>query len=164
MSASATCCTGTIRCLPLRTLHRPANSPRRLSGAAVPAWEGSHTTGENSCTVALLDVEDVNVRFGGHHPVRDVNLAVEAGRITGLIGPNGAGKTTLFNVITGVQPPTSGRVTFDGEDISDQPTYKRARRGVARTFQRLGGFGSRTARDNILIAGPLRPPQLHAQH
>ena len=100
----------------------------------------------------LLETIGVNVRFGGHHAVRDVDLEVEAGRITGLIGPNGAGKTTTFNVITGLQEATSGRVVLGGEDISSLAPHHRARKGIARTFQRLEVFGSMTARENILTA------------
>ncbi len=112
--------------------------------------------------MGLLDVRDINVRFGGHHAVREVELSVDAGGITGLIGPNGAGKTTLFNVITGVQAPTSGAVFFDGKDISRLRTYQRARRGIARTFQRLEVFGSLTARENILMAAELKHSALTA--
>ncbi|MCU1373243.1 MAG: transporter related protein, partial [Actinomycetia bacterium] len=72
--------------------------------------------------------------------------------VTGLIGPNGAGKTTCFNVITGLQEPTSGRVQFQGADITDKSPFKRARMGIARTFQKLEAFGSLSARDNVLVA------------
>ncbi|MGI8663606.1 MAG: ABC transporter ATP-binding protein [Acidimicrobiales bacterium] len=102
--------------------------------------------------MALLETRAVNVRFGGHQAVRDVDLAVEAGRITGLIGPNGAGKTTMFNAITGLQETAGGRVIFDDDDISRLAPHKRARLGIARTFQRLEVFGSMTARENILTA------------
>ncbi|HEY2815277.1 MAG TPA: ABC transporter ATP-binding protein [Acidimicrobiales bacterium] len=98
----------------------------------------------------------MNVRFGGHHAVRDVDLDVEAGHVTGLIGPNGAGKTTMFNVITGLQEVSSGKVLLDGDDISKLPPHQRARRGIGRTFQRLEVFGSLTARDNILTAAEIR--------
>src|SRR4029079_18260348 len=69
---------------------------------------------ERGGLMALLETVDVNVRFGGHHAVRDVNLEVEAGRVTGLIGPNGAGKTTTFNAITGLQETAGGKVILDG--------------------------------------------------
>ena len=109
--------------------------------------------------MALLDVRDVNVHFGGHHAVRDVDLEVDAGLITGLIGPNGAGKTTTFNVITGLQEPTSGHVLLDGEDLTDKAPHQRARRGIARTFQRLEVFGSLSAYENVLTAA-----EIHRSH
>jgi branched-chain amino acid transport system ATP-binding protein len=105
--------------------------------------------------MALLETRGVNVHFGGHHAVRDVDLDVEAGRITALIGPNGAGKTTTFNVITGLQEAT-GKVILDGKEISNLPPHHRARRGIGRTFQRLEVFGSMTAYENILTAAEIR--------
>jgi branched-chain amino acid transport system ATP-binding protein len=105
-----------------------------------------------STGVPVLEVADVSVRFGGINAVSDVSFTVESGQITGLIGPNGAGKTTTFNVITGLQAPTGGRVHIAGQDVSKLPPFKRARLGIARTFQRLEVFGSLTVYENILAA------------
>ncbi len=102
--------------------------------------------------MSLLEIDEVVVQFGGVTAVNGASFAAEAGRITGLIGPNGAGKTTCFNVISGLQKPTRGKVRFDGRTITGSPVHRRARRGMGRTFQRLEAFGSLTVRDNVRVA------------
>ena len=104
----------------------------------------------------VLSVEDVTVRFGGVEAVSAANITAYAGQVTGLIGPNGAGKTTTFNVITGLEKPTFGTIRIDGRDVNRLSPYRRARLGMARTFQRLEVFGSLTARDNVLAAAEFR--------
>ncbi|MCW2572285.1 MAG: ABC-type branched-chain amino acid transport system, ATPase component [Frankiales bacterium] len=104
----------------------------------------------------VLSVQDVTVRFGGVQAVSSANITAYAGHITGLIGPNGAGKTTTFNVITGLEKPTSGRILVGGRDVGRLPPYRRARLGMARTFQRLEVFGSLSARENVLAAAEFR--------
>jgi branched-chain amino acid transport system ATP-binding protein len=107
-------------------------------------------------TMPLLEVAEAEVRFGGVHALRGVNLHVDAGTVTGLIGPNGAGKTTCFNAITGLQTISAGRVIFEGADVTRIKPHKRARLGIARTFQRLEIFGSLSVRENVLAAAEIR--------
>ena len=106
--------------------------------------------------MALLEVRNVSVRFGGLQALDEVNVSVNAGHVTGLIGPNGAGKTTLFNVITGLQTPTSGDIVLDDVDLTLAKPHRRARSGIGRTFQRLETFGSLSARDNVLVGAEMR--------
>jgi len=110
----------------------------------------------------LMQVAEVTVRFGGVTAVRNASLDAAAGHVTGLIGPNGAGKTTLFNVITGLQAPTQGGISLAGEDITAKATHERARRGIARTFQRLEAFGSLSVWENVLVAAEIH--RLHGWH
>jgi branched-chain amino acid transport system ATP-binding protein len=104
----------------------------------------------------LLEVEQVTVSFGGVLALHLVDLDVTAASATGLIGPNGAGKTTLFNAICGLQQADMGCVLLDGRDITRVTTHKRARLGIARTFQRLEVFGSMSVRDNVRVAADVR--------
>ncbi|MCU1397777.1 MAG: transporter related protein, partial [Acidimicrobiales bacterium] len=106
--------------------------------------------------MSLLECRGVGMKFGGAAALTGVDVVATANAITGLIGPNGAGKTTLFNCVTGLLEPTSGVVLLDGDDITSLPPFKRARRGVARTFQRLELFTSLTVRENIQVAGEIR--------
>ena len=115
------------------------------SEAQVPAPEFDGTA------PCALEVRHVSVHFGGVAALADVSLRAEAGEITGLIGPNGAGKTTLFNVITGLQRPDRGSVYMADQDVTHRRTYRRARLGLARTFQRLELFSSLSATDNVRV-------------
>jgi branched-chain amino acid transport system ATP-binding protein len=106
--------------------------------------------------LALLEIEDVHVRFGGVVAVNGASFDVPESSVIGLMGPNGAGKTTLFNVITGLQTPTHGGVRFAGRDITKLHPRQRALAGIGRTFQRLEVFGSLSVADNIRVAAEMR--------
>lgn len=99
----------------------------------------------------MIVVENLHRHFGGFKAVDGASLKIETGSITGLIGPNGAGKTTLFNVIAGRLPPTSGKVTMQGEDITGLPPHELFAKGVLRTFQIAHEFGSMTVRENLMM-------------
>jgi branched-chain amino acid transport system ATP-binding protein len=101
--------------------------------------------------MALLEVRDVTLRFGGIVALDHVSFDVEEGHISGLIGPNGAGKTTAFNVITRLYKPDRGHVTLEGRSILRLPAHKVVRRGIARTFQNLQLFRTMTVLENVLV-------------
>ncbi len=101
--------------------------------------------------MALLEVKEVTLRFGGIVALDSVSFDVEEGHISGLIGPNGAGKTTAFNVITRLYKPDSGEVLLDGSSLLKQPAFKIVRRGVARTFQNIQLFRTMSVLENVLV-------------
>ena len=100
-------------------------------------------------SAALFSTDAVTKRYGGLTAVSQVSLDLDAGELVGLIGPNGAGKTTLFNLITGADSCTEGRVHFDGHDITELKDFQRARLGMARTFQNIRLWPLMSALDNV---------------
>lgn len=100
----------------------------------------------------LLQAQALSIQFGGLKAVDQVNLEINKGDLFGLIGPNGAGKTTFFNLLTGVYKPTSGKLLFNGKDITRLSTPKRSEIGIRRTFQNIRLFKELTVLENALIA------------
>lgn len=100
----------------------------------------------------LLEIQSLSRFFGGIKAVSEFTLAVSAGSVHGLIGPNGSGKTTVFNCLTGIYPPTAGRVLFNEERIDRLPPHQIVARGMARTFQNLRLFAAMTALENVMVA------------
>ena len=106
--------------------------------------------------MALLEVNQLCIQFGGVKAVQNVSFSIEAGIVYAVIGPNGAGKTTLFNLITGVYTPTSGEIKLDGEAIQGKAPNELARRGVARTFQNLQICMNMSALEKVMVGAHLR--------
>lgn len=106
--------------------------------------------------MSLLEVKGLRVAFGGVAAVDDVSFAVDEGSLVGLIGPNGAGKTTCIEALTGYLPQATGVVRFLGRDLTGVPPHRRARLGLARTFQSVELFDDLTVRDNLRAAANRR--------
>ena len=107
----------------------------------------------------LLDVQRLSRSFGGLRAVQGVSLQLLPGTLSALIGPNGAGKTTLFALLSGFLKPDSGRITFDGLDITGRAPHLNARSGLARTFQIVQPFAAQTVRENIAVGVHLHEPR-----
>lgn len=122
--------------------------------------------------MAILEVKNLSISFGGLKAVDDFNVSIEKGQLYGLIGPNGAGKTTIFNLLTGVYKPNSGQILLDGQNITGKKTTDINRAGIARTFQNIRLFKDLSVLDNVkvglhnhhpysTISGILRLPSHH---
>jgi branched-chain amino acid transport system ATP-binding protein len=107
----------------------------------------------------MLQLKGLSIAFGGLRAVQDVSLSVPAGSLCALIGPNGAGKTTLFALMSGFLRPDSGRVVFDGGDITGRAPHLNARDGMTRTFQIVQPFAAQTVRENIAVGAHLHEPR-----
>lgn len=105
----------------------------------------------------ILEVQDLTCRFGGVVAVNRCSFSIESGRITGVIGPNGAGKTTIFRMVAGALAPGSGRILFEGEDITGVPTHEMFHRGIVRTFQIPHEFGRLTTLENLMTVPSGQP-------
>jgi branched-chain amino acid transport system ATP-binding protein len=105
---------------------------------------------------ALLETEALTVRFGGILANADISIGVNEGEILGLIGPNGAGKSTLFNLVAGTYRPTSGRIRFDGHEITRLPPAARCKLGIARTFQVVKSFETMSVLENVVVGALVR--------
>ena len=112
--------------------------------------------------MAFLQVENLTKMYGGLAAVRGLSFAVERGEIVGMIGPNGAGKTTIFEVVTGFQPATEGRVLFKGAPLTGLRPYETARRGLGRTFQITQPFPGFSVLENVMAAAFLHHPSREA--
>lgn len=99
----------------------------------------------------LLEVRDLNKAFGSVVTAKDLNFTLSAGVVTSIIGPNGAGKSTLINILTGFIAPDSGRIVFQGNDITDEPIYRRVRLGLCRSFQVVNVFAGLSVFENVAI-------------
>ena len=117
------------------------------NGTEVPQ---KHKEG-GSIVMAMLEVKNLGISFGGLRAVDDFHISIEKGQLYGLIGPNGAGKTTVFNMLTGVYTPDEGTISLDGADITGKKTIDINKAGIARTFQNIRLFKDQSVLDNVKI-------------
>jgi branched-chain amino acid transport system ATP-binding protein len=155
---------GTILAAPSQNGDSPATSIRTLaarSRAEVSLLDGEtgssrrmrgRHTNLNGSGGTLLEVEGVSISFGGTIALSDVSFSVQPREVHGLVGPNGAGKSTLFNCVTGIYRPSEGRIFFKGTDLTGLPSYRRARLGIARTFQNINVLPNLTVLENLMVA------------
>jgi branched-chain amino acid transport system ATP-binding protein len=113
----------------------------------------SHQSGRKGVDMSeILAAEGLSKHFGGLIAVNKVNFLIKKDEVTGIIGPNGSGKTTLFNLLSGFFPPTEGRITFLGDEITHVPPYQRVMKGMVRTFQLVSVFNSMTVWENMVLS------------
>ena len=157
---------GTILAAPSKNGDSPTTSIRSLAGARSRAevsliegetgssrrMRGRQTLGSGGSGGTLLEVEGVSISFGGTIALSDVSFSVQPREVHGLVGPNGAGKSTLFNCVTGIYRPQEGRIFFKGTDLTGLPSYRRARLGIARTFQNINVLPNLTVLENLMVA------------
>jgi branched-chain amino acid transport system ATP-binding protein len=152
----------------LQKIQTQANSP---PGAAAAASGGYTTTAKGRPAMIVLETHELTKQFGGLKAVDHVSLHVNEGDVVGLIGPNGAGKTTLVNAISGLNPPTSGRVVMFGEETTGLAPEKMCHRGLSRTFQIPIPFPKMTVLENVKTAaifgnpaGKIKDPVAHSRN
>lgn len=104
----------------------------------------------------VLNVNKVSKNFGGIQALTDVTFSIKKGEVVGLIGPNGAGKTTIFNLITAIFPPSSGQISFVGEEITELKSHEITKNGICRTFQNIRLFSEMTVRENVMVGNHCR--------
>jgi branched-chain amino acid transport system ATP-binding protein len=124
-----------------------------MSATSNESWTTNAATKNAALTGLALEVEDVDLHFGGIHALRTVSFSAKPGAITAIIGPNGAGKTSVFNTISGFYRPARGEIRLGGRTITHTPVHARAALGLARTFQNIALFHGLSVLENIKLGG-----------
>ena len=107
----------------------------------------------------IIEIKNLTKKFGGLLAVNDVNIHVKRGEVIGLIGANGAGKTTVFNMVSGVFPPSSGQIIFNGKEIQGMKSHEICKLGIGRTYQVVQPFSLMTLRENVMAGAMMRHPK-----
>jgi len=127
----------------------------------MPCWVGGSRNGWENRLMQILKVENLTKEFGGLRAVDTLSLAIEKGQILGLIGPNGAGKSTAFNCIAGVYSPTGGNIFFDGKPANGLKPWNLCKKGLARTFQIVKPFASKSVLYNVMVGSFAKTNKRH---